>query len=123
MTAIEKAQAAWGDDLPDWVEALAKAWDGSSQKEAAEQIGYNAATVSAIISNSYKAGTAAIQKAVRGALMNAMVDCPVIGEMPAHECLDNQKRPFTPVNHIWVQMYPKCQGECLHSKKFKENAL
>jgi len=44
------------------------------------------------------------------------VDCPVVGEIPTHICLNYQKRPFTSVNPQYVQIYKACRNGCPHSK-------
>jgi len=116
MSALQKAMAAWGTDMPDWIHILAEACDGSSQKKVSMQIGFSAGAVNQVLSQSYNAGLGAIKQAVEGALMNATVDCPVMGEMPANVCLENQKREFAATNSTRVRLYKACRGGCPHSR-------
>ncbi len=118
-SAIAQARAAWDNDLPDWVEALAHERDRTSQSQVAKLINYTSAVVSQVIHNKYKADTGAVEQAVRGALMNATVECPVVGELPAHECLEHQKRPYTPVNPIWIRLFRACNNGCPHNRNFQ----
>lgn len=114
-SAVDRAEAAWGGDLPDWVRVLAERCDATSQSKAAKAVGYSPATVSYVLKAKYTGDLAAVEKAVRGAFLNAVVECPVMGNLPAHECLENQRRPFAATNHIRVQLYRACRG-CFHAK-------
>lgn len=117
VSAIERARAAWGDALPDWVRVLAEQCDASSQAKVAKRVGYSPATVSYVLKARYAGDMRAVEKAVRGAFMAATVDCPVLGALPSNTCLENQRRPFAATNHIRVQLYRACHGGCPHSKK------
>jgi hypothetical protein len=90
-SCITKARRAWGDVLPDWIETLALACDQSSQAQVANKIGKSKATVSLVIGNQYNAGLNAIEQAVRGVLMEASVECPVVGEIALDQCHRNQR--------------------------------
>ena len=116
MSALARAVESWGDALPDWVHILAEACDDSSQKKVSVEIGFSAGAVNQVLSNSYKAGLGAVKQAVEGALMNSTVNCPVMGEMPANRCLENQKREFATTNTMRVRIYKACRGGCKHSR-------
>lgn len=115
-SAVKRAEAAWGE-VPEWVRVLAEQCDKTSQTKVAKVVGYSAATVSYVIKAKYAGDMSKVEQAVRGAFMNAVVDCPVLGELPANECLENQRRPFAATNHIRVQLYRACHGGCAHSRK------
>ncbi|TXG98590.1 MAG: hypothetical protein E6R08_04075 [Nevskiaceae bacterium] len=91
LTCIEKARAAWGEELPDWVEALARACDAASQAQVATRIGKSKSTVSLVIAKQYNAGLSAIEQTVRGVLMLATVACPVVGDIALDQCHRNQR--------------------------------
>ncbi len=74
----EKAKAAWGDGLPDWVEGLAKALDGLGSKKVGYKIGYNRTTLSRVINNSYPHDSFEIERSVKIGLME--LNCPLLGE-------------------------------------------
>ena len=90
-----KAQAAWGEQLPDWVAVLAEAADQMGGLQAvAGMIGYSKTAVSLVINSKWKSDLSAVEQAVRGALMDGTVSCPVIGEMALDVCLGHQKAPL-----------------------------
>lgn len=76
----------------DWIAALRAECARRSQGKVAEDIGYSAPVISAVLKGSYAANTRKIEQAVRGALMNGRVICPELGTVEAHKCLENQKR-------------------------------
>lgn len=116
-SAITRAEVAWGAEMPEWVRVLAERCDASSQSKAAKELGYSAATVSFVLNAKYPGDMAAVEKAVRGAFMAERIDCPVLGALPGHQCLENQRRPFAATNHIRVQLYRSCHGGCPHARK------
>ena len=116
-TALQRAVAAWGEDMPNWVRVLAEACDHGSQKKVAAELDYSPAVVNQVLGNKYRGGDlAAVQQAVQGALMDYSVDCPVLGELRANFCLENQKRPFSPTNSTRVRLFKACNGDCPHSR-------
>lgn len=116
MLHADKARAAWGDALPDWVRALAERADAlGSQNKVAAEIGYSPAAVSTIIGNTYAArDTSALETAVRATLMAETVICPVWGETSLAQCLDwraSAARPFRALSSLHSQMRDAC-GAC-----------
>ena len=71
---LRRAQAAWGEALPDWVEALALACDDKTQKAVARTTGYSAATLSYVLSRTYPGDLSKVEAAIRGALMSSVTD-------------------------------------------------
>lgn len=114
--AATRARDNWGE-APDWVLALATYSDAHSQNKAGKLIGYSGATVCLVLGNSYPGDMATVEKAVRGALMNETVDCPVLGEIPANRCLKNQQLAFSSANAQRIQLYKACHGGCPHNKE------
>lgn len=110
MTPIDTARAAWGDQMPDWVERLAQECASSSQSKAAQALGVSPAMVSTVLRGTYKGNMANVEERVRGALMRAVLTCPAIGEMPTHVCADWRRRAksFTNTNALRVMMYRAC---------------
>lgn len=114
-SAVAIAREAWGDDLPDWVEALAQECQRTSQNKAAQVLGYSNGAVSMVIRNKYVANSQGIEMAVRGALMSESIDCPFIGMIGKDVCRQwriKRKRGVR-ANRLQIQMARAC-GECLH---------
>ena len=86
LTAVQRAVAAWEDQTPDWVMALAIACDKSTQNRVAGRIGYSAAVVSNVLKAKYSGDLKAVEGAVKGALMNETVVCPVVGDLSRQAC-------------------------------------
>lgn len=95
-----------------WIEVLRAACAGGKQKAVALKVGYSAAVISAVLNSNYKGDLSAVQRAVEGALMQAVVDCPVVGEIPQQRCVAHQRAPFRATNPTAVQLYRACRGGC-----------
>lgn len=115
---VSKAIAAWGTP-PDWILSLAQACDQSSQTAIAKRLAYSAPTISQVLSNTYPGDIVRIEMMVRGALMKAVVDCPVLGEIGRNRCLEEQDEPFRSTSAMRAQLYHACRGGCPFSKHTK----
>jgi DNA transposition AAA+ family ATPase len=100
----------------DWVDALAEACERSTQKRIADRIGYSASVVNQVLKGVYRGDLSAVEQAVRGALMDLHVECPVLGELAADRCLEIQRQPFAATNATRVRLYRACRSGCPHSR-------
>ncbi|WP_322895206.1 MULTISPECIES: hypothetical protein [unclassified Yoonia] len=109
---FEIAVEAWGHDMPEWVNVLAKACAASSQSKVAKRLGYAAAVVSQILRNKYAGKVDNVRARVEGVLMGATLECPALGLLPLHECQDWRKKAkvFSNANHQRVVMYRACSN-------------
>ncbi len=114
--ALDRARAAWGDDLPAWVEALARECDATNQTLAAKRIGYTPAVVSHVLRRTYTGSLSAVERAVKGALMAATVTCPILGTLGTDVCQTHQKAGFSSGNPLRVQLWRACRNGCAHSR-------
>ncbi len=112
---VDKAEAAWSP-APTWVRRLAEEADRVGQTAVARRIDYSAATVSQVLSNSYRGDLRRVEQMVLGALMEETVDCPVKGEMARNVCLKWQDKPFAITSADRTRMYHACRAGCPHSK-------
>lgn len=94
------------------IDALRAACAASSQKAVAERIGYSTATVSQVLSGTYKGDLNRVYSAIEGAYLAAVVACPILGELPQQECLRHQRQPFNPSNPMRVRLYRACHATC-----------
>ena len=115
---VAKARAAWGEDAPEWVIALAEACNRETQAAVARKLGYSSSTISQVLSNNYQLGDMIRMEAVvRGAMMSETVLCPVMGtEIGRDVCSGWQKRPFSTASANAVRMYQGCRSACPHSR-------
>lgn len=121
-TQVEKAHAAHGPTVPDWILELARYADHYGLKGASARIKYARSTISQVIGGTYRGDMKRVEECVRGALMGVTVDCPVIGDLARDKCLDWQNKPFDATNSHRVRMFHACRRGCPHSKFTKETA-
>ncbi|WP_425072556.1 hypothetical protein [Sagittula sp. S175] len=117
MSMIEKARAAWGEGMPNWVRVLAEECDRTSQNKAAARIGRSASLVSTVLAGTYQGNMATVEDVVRGALLAETLSCPALGEIGKKDCRDwrSRSREFRNVNTLYVQMFRAC-NRCPRNK-------
>lgn len=98
-----------------WIETLRAACAVSTQSAVSERIGYSAAVVNQVLKGTYKGDLRRVQKAVEGALMGSVVECPVIGLIPQQKCIEHQRAPFRITSPHAVQLYRACRNGCINS--------
>ncbi|MCU9850377.1 hypothetical protein OEZ60_20540 [Defluviimonas sp. WL0024] len=118
MTPLDTAREAWGEALPEWIEALAVECSASSQNKVAAQLGRSASLVSLVLRAKYPGDLAAIEELFNGIFRDARVDCPALGTIPMHECRQwrEKARKFVNVNALRVRMYRACVN-CKRNRK------
>jgi len=101
----------------EWIEELRAECARTSQAAAGKRIGYSAAVVNQVLRGRYKGDLRSIEQAVRGALLGETVDCPMIGEIPRHRCIEHQRRASRPAatNPMRVQLAQACPV-CPHGR-------
>ncbi|MDQ7775188.1 MAG: hypothetical protein Q4615_04365 [Paracoccus aminovorans] len=109
---MEIAREAWGEDLPDWVAALARECAATSQNKVAARLGRSAALVSQVLRRKYAADLAGVEQVFRGVFEHLTVECPSLGTIPANVCRDWQLKAarFVNVNSERVRMYRACNS-------------
>lgn len=113
---LDVAKAAWGDEMPAWVEALAREASQTTSAAAADRIGYSGAVVSSVLANKYKGRLDNVEARVRGALMGETVNCPVLGDITRDRCLDEQKCGFSTSSSVRARIYRACRAGCQNSR-------
>ena len=119
MSAVNKAKKAWGNSLPDWVMVMAEACDNQNQKRVAEQMCYSPAVINTVLSKTYKGDLIAVKQAVEGAFLAATVQCPIMGDLQANKCMENQRRPYAATNALRVRLYKACNSDCPNSRAMR----
>ncbi|MDB5658343.1 MAG: hypothetical protein JWS10_958 [Cypionkella sp.] len=111
-TSLEVARAAWGAELPDWVETLAIVCGRTTQGRVAMQLDRSGACISQVLNMTYKADTARLEERVRGVFMDRVMDCPGLGEIGAQTCQDwRDKAPhFVMGNPLRQRMRRACNA-------------
>lgn len=115
---LDTARAAWGADLPDWVEIMAVECGKTSQRVVADKLGRSTAVISQVLSHKYPADMKRIEERVRGVFLDAVIECPGMGEMPLQSCQDwrEKAKVFAVGNPTRVRMYRACAG-CARNQK------
>ena len=117
-TPLETARAAWGDALPDWVEIMAVECGKTSQRIVSEKLGRSTAVISQVLSRKYPADMKRIEERVRGVFLEAVVECPALGDVPLQQCQDwrEKAKDFAPGNPLRRQMFRAC-NKCHRHKR------
>lgn len=109
---LDRARAAWGGDLPRWIQLLASACDATSQRAAAERIGKSSPYVSRILRNEYPGDLAEAEKLVRAAWGEEDVVCPLWGQaIPLANCMTARRRDLparSAIHHLHRRTCPTC---------------
>lgn len=84
-TFMAKALSVWGEP-PDWIAALASACDGSTQSRVAQNLGLNPGYLSWALTRQHARYHPRVEAAVRGRLMAAHVECPILGTLRLDRC-------------------------------------
>ena len=113
---VAEARRAWGDGMPDWVRELAAEATRSTVTAAAARLGRSVGLVSNVIHGKYRGDLAGVEGLVRGALMGAVVDCPVLDKIPRDRCLHEQKMPRAATSPLRTRLYRACRAGCPHSR-------
>lgn len=121
---VDIARAAWGADLPDWVETLAIECGKSSQNRVAALLDRSPTVVSQVLRRKYPADLRGFEERVRGIFQSAVIRCPALGTMPAHVCQDwrDRARDFQTGNPLRVRMYRACNSCPRAAARDKEDA-
>jgi lambda repressor-like predicted transcriptional regulator len=115
-TMLDKAQAAWGPEMPDWVRELAGLASRTSLNAAAKRLGYSPATLSQTLANKYPGDLERLAATVRGALMGERVVCPVLGTIGRDACLAWQSKPRAVTNAVRTRVFRACRSGCPNSR-------
>lgn len=118
---LDRARAAWGADIPTWVELLATTCDEKSQKIVGRLIGYSAAVVNQVLQNKYKGNLSTVEIEVVRTFSRVKVQCParLFGDgIALHRCVEMQRRPITSRNNN----EPKRPTQCATCPNFRRPA-
>ncbi len=111
-----KARAAWGEDVQEWVLALAAEATRTSASAVATRLGYSPPVISEVIANRYRGDVSRVAEKVAGAFLGAEVGCPVLGAIGRDQCLEEQRKPFMTTSSVRTRLYRACRGGCPHSR-------
>lgn len=120
-TPLDVAKAAWGEPLPDWIEALAIACTETSQAKVAARLDRTGGMISQLLNAKYPASTANIEERVRGMFLDGQVQCPSLGVLPVNECQDwrIKAHKFQVGNPMRLRMFRACKA-CPRFKEVSE---
>lgn len=94
---------------PAWISVMRETAARIGQPKTAERIGYSTTVVNQVLKGKYKGDLNRVEERVKGALMGALVICPVLGELARDRCLDHQRAPFAATNPSRVQLWHACK--------------
>lgn len=115
QTFQQCVKSTWGN-VPDWIDALARSCDTTSQRKTASLLGLSPAVVNLLIHNKYAPRSHhGVELLIKKRLMATSVQCPVIGTIDRNACRKYQALPLNTHNPAHVQIYRACRNGCQHS--------
>lgn len=81
----------------------------SSQAKVAARLGVSDGTVSNALKGRYIGNVERLAERIRGELLNAAVQCPVLGEISTRICQDQREKPFSAHNPQAVRLWRACR--------------
>ncbi|WP_149027297.1 helix-turn-helix domain-containing protein [Shewanella psychrophila] len=110
-----------------WQQILKEQAAAHGQEDVGKELGVSKTVVSQLINDKYPGDLERMQKLVEGAYMNRMVHCPILGDIPMHQC-DKYQGNTSTSNPIRLRLYRACRSGCEHSvlpikKQFKRIAM
>lgn len=97
-----------------WLEVLQAEVAASSLAVVADKLGLSRTTISQVCNEKYPGDLARVQKLVEGNLMGHKVICPILGEIPVHQCLAYQRRRADEVGTrpMDIKLWKACHSGC-----------
>lgn len=101
---------AW-TEAPEWIIALVRACDETSQNKVAQRVGITASTVSQAIRKSYKGNLNNIEARVRAVYLSGDVACPALGSITGEVCMKwrDKSRVLQSSTPNRVRMFRACR--------------
>ncbi|MFM4963760.1 transcriptional regulator [Aeromonas bivalvium] len=108
-----------------WLEVLQAEVAASSLAVVADKLGISRTTISQVCNEKYPGDMARVQKLVEGNLMGHKVTCPILGEIPVHQCLAHQRRSPSEVGSspMDIKLWKACRSGCPNSQISEEQLL
>ena len=103
-------------DEPLWLKALRAQCEKKSQNKVAKELGYSTAVINQVLKNKYQGNVKKLSSVVCSLYLGKTVICPVMGEIPAHQCTSYQQETFSATNPMRVQRYRACRSGCENSQ-------
>lgn len=79
-----------------------------SQVATAKRLAVSVSAVNQLLRNRYQGDVAGMAERIRGEFMNALVVCPVMGQLGRQHCLEYQSRPLVMTNPLRAALYRAC---------------
>lgn len=105
----------------DWLAALDRACEETSQAAVARRIGYSPAVVSQVRRGTYRGSLEAVERRVRRALMADSIQCPILGEITGENCLEHQRQGLSTASAMRVRLWRACR-RCPHNLQQEASA-
>lgn len=107
-TNVERARAAWGEELPRWIEILAAACDRTTQRRVADSLSRSSGYVSRLINRNYTGSWPEAEQLVLSTFSADTVECPVARQIALKVCIRFRRRKGTVINMVQRQFASAC---------------
>ncbi|WP_299001694.1 helix-turn-helix transcriptional regulator [uncultured Shewanella sp.] len=99
-----------------WTTILSQQAKARGQVAVANELGVSKTVVSQLINGKYPGDLNRMQALVEGAYMAKTVSCPIMGDIPLHQCDKYQRNTLTS-HPTRLKLYRACRGGCPHSSQ------
>ena len=106
---MDRATAAYGVNMPDWIRVLAERTDELGPQEAARQCHFSPTAIYNSLRDKYPGSMVIVERKVRGAFMGAEVYCPELEAITATDCLGWQDKKLNSSSPQSVRMNKACR--------------
>ncbi len=86
------------------------------------RLDYSPSTLSQVLSATYRGDLSRVEQVVRGALLGAQVECPVLGAIGRDRCLQEQDEPFRATSAMRAQLWHACRSGCPNASRGGEES-
>ena len=101
---------------PLWLKELRAQCEKKSQNKVAKELGYSTAVINQVLKKKYQGNVKKLSSIVCSLYIGKTVICPVMGEIPSHQCTSYQQETFSATNPLRVKRYQACRSSCNNSK-------
>jgi hypothetical protein len=101
-----------------WLDVLRAEVAAASLSTVSRKLGISRTAISQLCNDKYPGDLVRMQQLVEGVYMGHTVVCPILGNIPSHQCLANQRRSAGEVSNspMDIKLWKACRSGCPHSQ-------
>ncbi len=102
----------------EWLDVLRSEVQKTSLQKVADKTGLSRTLISQTCNGKYPGDLERVRHVVESVFMGATVMCPILGEIPQHQCMLHQKKQAGDIgdNPQAIKLYKACRSRCPNSQ-------